>query len=768
MRRKSVIAGLLLAAVTGQVASATGQMPVAASSQDVADGGRVRVIVKLRGAATQVTASTSQTDTTDVVALAGRTGVSLRQTRRILPNLRVLEVEALAAPGSIGEALARLRADPGVQYAELDRRRHAHAIPNDLLFPDQWFLQNAASTPSAVDAPGAWNLTTGSSGVVIAVLDTGVRYEHPDLGPAGSGGRLLPGFDFVTDPRVSNDGDGWDLDPEDPGDWVTAADAASSPFSDCQQADSTWHGTRVSGIIGALSNNGQGVSGLTWDGWILPVRVLGKCGGFDSDIVAAMLWAGGVRVDGAPTNPYPARIVNLSLGGGGACTQGYRDAIGQLQARGVLVVASAGNEGGAAEAPANCPGAAGIAAIRHVGTKVGFSNLGPGVALSAPGGNCVNTGAGEPCLYSIDTTTNLGTTSPTTDTYTDQFNFNVGTSFSAPIVSGIAGLMVAVNGRLSTAQLIARLQEGATKPFPDPNASIPPPVPPVPVCHVPTGANDLQLLECVCTTDTCGAGMANALGAVQAALRPVAAIAVPVPGSVTPGQDVVLRGVGSGAACGRAINAYSWVIVDGGATPPGIVGASTDTATVVAPSSGSFTVRLTVTDDAGSQDSSDVVVRPTSAVTSGPVSAGPVACPAPIVAISLSPVVATVRAGGSTQAFSASVANAGNTGVTWYVNDVQGGNAVVGTVSSTGLYAAPAVRPNPATVTVKAVPVADPARYASAAVTIASAPSSGGSGGGGGGGGGGAGGVLLPLLAALALRRPRSRFGPRGDTASDA
>jgi serine protease len=620
----------------------------------------------------------------------------------------------------------------------------------------QWFLQADASTPSAVDAQGAWNLATGNSGVVIAVLDTGVRYGHPDLGPAGSGGRLLPGFDFVTDRSVSNDGDGWDLDAADPGDWVTAADASSSPLNGCQRSDSSWHGTRVSGIIGARSNNGEGVSGLTWSGWILPVRVLGKCGGFDSDIVAAMLWAGGVHVDGAPSNPYPARIVNLSLGGGGTCTQGYRDAVGQLQARGVLVVASAGNEGGSVDAPANCPGVAAIAAIRHAGTKVGFSNLGPDVALAAPGGNCVNTGPGEPCLYSIDTTTNLGTTSATNDGYTDQHNFNVGTSFSAPIVSGVAGLMAAVNGRLSTSQLISRLQEGATKPFPVSSD------PTVPVCHVPAGAGDVQDAECTCTTDTCGAGMANALGAVRAALRPVAAIAVP--GNVSPGQDVVLRGAGSGAACGRTVSAYSWAIVDGG----GIVGGNTDTAVVVAPSSGSITVRLTVTDDAGSQDSADVVVRPTSAVTGAPASAGPVACPAPIVAISLAPVIATVQAGGGTLAFSASVANAGNAGVTWYVNEVQGGNAVVGTVSSTGLYTAPASRPSPAIVTVKAIPVADTARYASAAVTITPAPSSGGSSGGGGGGGGGDGGAMLPLLVALGLGGRGLRLVRPGRTARDA
>jgi serine protease len=739
MRANSLITAVLLAAISSATVSAAEQLQVASPSLDATDGTPVRVIVKLRGIRGQ--GGVPSSDTADVASLAVRSGVPLRQARRIESNLRVLEVGTLASPGSIGAALARLRADPDVQYAELDKRRHAHALPDDTLFPGQWYLQTPIvapiqdATPSAVDAVSAWDLTTGSSGIVIAVLDTGVRYDHPDLMPGGSGGRLLPGFDFVSDARMANDGDGWDSDASDPGDWVTAEEAKALPFSGCQQSDSSWHGTRVSGIIGARSNNSVGVSGLTWGDWILPVRVLGKCGGFDSDITAAMLWAGGLPVDGAPANPYPARIINLSLGGGDTCPQSYQDAIDRLRARGVLVVASAGNAGSIVETPANCAGVAGIGAIRQVGTKVGFSNLGPGVALSAPGGNCVNVGAGQPCLYSIDTTTNLGLTNPTANTYTDQFRYNVGTSFSAPIVSGIAGLMLAVNGRLSTAQLIARLQEGATKPFPGSSD------PAVPVCHVPTSAGDLQLAECVCTTETCGAGMANAQGAVQAALRPVAAVA---PGNVSPGQDLQLRGSGSGAACGRAVSAYSWTMVNGS---QGIFGADTDTATVVAPTSGTFTVRLTVTDDAGSQDTADIVVTPTSALTTAPASAGSVACLPRIAAISIMPNAATVMAGGGTQVFAASVTGVADTTVVWYVNDVQGGNAVIGTVSPAGVYAAPASRPNPSTVTVKAVPAADPSRFATASVTITSATASGG---GGGGGGGGASGPFLLLLAALA------------------
>src|ERR1700730_13364345 len=145
-------------------------------------------------------------------------------------------------------------------------------------------------------------------------------------------------------------------DASDPGDWVTQADLAKPECSSGTAGNSSWHGTRVSGLLGALSNNGTGIAGVTWSAWLLPVRVLGKCGGLDSDIVAGMLWAAGIPVSGAPNNPYPARIENMSLGGTGSCPRLYADVIAQLTAKGVLVVASAGNEGGAGGRGAHCAG----------------------------------------------------------------------------------------------------------------------------------------------------------------------------------------------------------------------------------------------------------------------------------------------------------------------------------------------------------------------------------------------------------------------------
>jgi serine protease len=491
----------------------------------------------------------------------------------------------------------------------------------------------------------------------------------------------------------------------------------------------------VSGIVGALTNNATGVAGATWRGRILPVRALGKCGGDDSDLIPAVLWAAGIHVNGVPDNPDPAKIINMSLGSSGACPASWQDAISQVVARGVLVVVAAGNEGGPVDSPANCPGVAAVAALRHIGTKVGFSSLGRKIALSAPGGNCVNTSGA--CLYSIDSTSNDGTTTPGTNTYTDQTDFNVGTSFSAPIVAGIAGLMTAVNSGLRAAQLIRRLQSGA-KPFPKSSDTT------VPDCHVPTGGSDLQTTECNCTTDTCGAGMANANGAVTEALRPVA-VATSNPTVAASGQTVSLDGSGSFASNGRSITNYAWTVVASSGQAPVIANADTQSGSFTATNNGTLTVRLTVTDDQGAQDSADVTVN----------------TPAADITVTVSPASASVSAGGGTQAFTATVANTSNTAVTWQVNGLAGGNSTVGTISPSGLYTAPATVPSPSTVTVRAISDADNTRSGSAQVTIT--PRSHSSGGGHGGGGGGAidAAWLLTCLMTLVSSRKYRLQDPR-------
>ena len=598
----ALAAGFLIAQsviAQGSPDGATGQLPALSKAT-------ARLIVKLRPIdddRKQVQAlSLSDSASGRVSALGQRVGLSQRLSQSLGGDLSLVLLDRPLAGTELESTLASLRADPEVEFVEIDQRRYAQAVPGDPLYPDQWYLQ--ADQPSAVNFTAAWDLTTGSPDTVIAVIDTGVRFDHPDLGRSGvdPDGRLLPGYDFVSgfgEPSGSfvraNDGDGRDADPSDPGDWVTWDD---SVFLDCDwpegrnhsnPLDSSWHGTRVAGILGASTNNAAGgIAGATWMPRLLPVRVLGKCFGYDSEIIAGMKWAAGLSVPGVPANPTPAKILNLSLGGSGTCGQSYSDTITTLTAAGVLVVAAAGNEHGPVQTPGNCPGVLAVAGLRQVGTKVGYSSLGPEVGIAAPAGNCVNLYEGQPCLFPLKTTSNTGTTVPALYSY----NGWVGTSFSTPMVSAIAGLMHAVNSNLSNSEIIARIKSGS-RPFPAPD-------PAIPTCP----ALDSLTLQCNCTTTTCGAGMADAPGAVSEALRPMARISDP--DNVRAGETITLDGSSSLAARGRSVAAYVWSVASGTADFIGVNTAAT--ATLQTSVAGPVTVQLTVTDDVGAQDTASVTV----------------------------------------------------------------------------------------------------------------------------------------------------------------
>ncbi|MHB1402289.1 MAG: S8 family peptidase [Thiobacillus sp.] len=456
-----------------------------------------RVIVKYRQTPDALRHALSLDQTS---RLSARLGLALRSGRHINALSHVIR----AADVSSEALAARLSQEADVEYAIPDRLRTIRSLPNDPLFSGQWYLQ--ATEAASTHATEAWDRTTGSSNVVVAVLDTGVRFDHPDLLA-----KLFPGYDFISDAPNAGDGDGRDVDASDPGDFISASDAEDPNLqavcgSVLAPYNSSWHGTRVAGIVGAAGNNSAGIAGTSWGARILPVRVLGKCGGFDSDIMAGMRWAAGLSVPGVPNNPNPARIINLSLGGSGSCTSAYADTIAELAGQGALVVAAAGNETGPVGAPGNCAGVLAVAGVRHVGTKVGYSSFGPEVSISAPAGNCVN--AYGPCLYSIDTTTNLGTTSPAANGYTDGYNHNVGTSFSTPQAAGVAALMLSLNPALTPAGIIARIKQSA-RPFPTENT--------LPTCPDVATSGDTAG-QCNCTTDTCGAGILDAAAAVAATL----------------------------------------------------------------------------------------------------------------------------------------------------------------------------------------------------------------------------------------------------------
>ena len=553
-------------------------------------GGTARLIIKLRPTAgTEATSRRQVLSRTDRVrSLATRSSLPLRGSRDLGNGLVGIGLTATLADAQLDEKLAALRADPEIEFAVVDRRRYARAMPSDTLFASQWYLQGVET--AATNFVAAWNTSTGAGDTVIAVLDTGILFSHPDLA-----GRVLPGYDFVSGESASsfvsaNDGNDWDSDAADPGDWVSTTESLSGPLAGCTVETSSWHGTRVAAMIGATTNNAAGVAGGTWSGSVLPVRVLGKCGGFDSDIIAGMRWAAGLPVAGVPTNPNPASIVNMSLGGAGSCDQAYQDVVAELNAVGVLVVASAGNDGGPVESPANCAGALAVGGLRHVGTKVGYSSLGSEIGVSAPAGNCPDVDTTFLCGFSLITATDMGLTAPESFTYTDDVNYNIGTSFSAPIVSAVAGLMHGVNTDLTTIEVVARIKASA-RPFPAMEAGLP-------TCPSVNAKG-----QCNCTTSTCGAGIADAPGAIAEALRPMARVTTPV--GTGAGTNVMLIGTGSGAARGRTIS-YAWTGVSGN---PAFVGATNGpTVTVAVPASGQVRVRLTVTDDLGRTDTSEVTL----------------------------------------------------------------------------------------------------------------------------------------------------------------
>ena len=380
-------------------------------AQDAADdGGAARVIVRFR-ADSSLARSNGLSPQGAVAARAEALGARLGLALSAGAAVSGLAQVVFASGVTSAELAERLALESDVAYAVPDERRRIVGAPNDPLYaagvtgssPEagQWYLRApSGEVASSSNVEGAWAVTTGSPDIVVAVVDTGVRYEHPDLLSVAAGGHLLPGYDMVSDPASANDGDGRDADASDPGDWLTRAELSrpGSSLFRCatSPSSSSWHGTQLSGLVAALTDNGIGMAGAAPGARVLPVRVLGKCGGYDSDIVAGMRWAAGLGVPGAPANPHPARVINLSLGGDGACSAAYQEAVDEITAAGTVIVAAVGNSSGHAVAsPANCRGVIAVAGLRHAGTKVGFSSLGPEVAISAPGGNCVNTAPGS-------------------------------------------------------------------------------------------------------------------------------------------------------------------------------------------------------------------------------------------------------------------------------------------------------------------------------------------------------------------------------------
>ncbi|WP_066342794.1 S8 family peptidase [Azohydromonas lata] len=415
--------------------AASGAPASAAASAALTD----RLIVKYRSA--ERAAAPSAASQLRASAMTQRHGVKLSHLRRLANGAHVFKLDRPLSGAELRQVADDLRnGDADVEYAEPDALMQPQFTPDDARWSAQWPLHDATA---GLRAPTAWEKSTGA-GVVVAVVDTGVR-PHPDLLA-----NLLPGRDFITDDTVARDGDGRDADPTDPGDWTTAG----ACYYGWTATKSTWHGTHVAGIVAAVANNGVGVAGVAFGAKVLPVRVLGRCGGYTSDIADGLFWAAGGSVAGQPDNPTPARVVNLSLGGAGACSVTYQNAISGARALGAVVVVAAGN--GAMDVansqPANCPGVVAVAAVKRSGGRASYSNYGAGVALAAPGGDSD---------YPVLSTLNAGTTTPGADSYGGLR----GTSMAAPHVSGVAALMLSRNPGLTPDEVATRLKNAA-RPFP--------------------------------------------------------------------------------------------------------------------------------------------------------------------------------------------------------------------------------------------------------------------------------------------------------------
>ncbi|MDP2367517.1 S8 family peptidase [Rhodoferax sp.] len=444
-----------------------------------------RLIVKIQPAGLQGQAEMLA----DEVAqrMGERVNLKLKAVRVGALGAHVLELPYAMALADAQAVAARLHATPGVAYAEVDARAKISMIPNDPNFSRQWALAEPEKVAGGINAVGAWDMTRGSVNVVVAVVDTGVL-PHAELA-----GRLLPGYDFISDAVAANDGNGRDSDASDPGDWILASEAKT--YGETAATPSSWHGTHAAGIIAASGNNGIGVAGIAWNTRILPVRVLGKGGGYSSDIADGIVWAAGGSVPGVPANPYPAKVINLSLGGEGACTLTYQNAINLARARGATVVVSSGNESMLASnsRPANCLGVISVAATSNTGALASYSNYGAGVTISGPGGD-----DGAAVLSLGDG----GSQGPLRD---NTLRFAMGTSMAAPAVSGVAALMLSINPNLTPDQVQSVLTYSASR--------------------FPTGTTRN------CSTATCGVGIVNALSAVRAVAAGSLGDALPAPQS---------------------------------------------------------------------------------------------------------------------------------------------------------------------------------------------------------------------------------------------
>lgn len=541
------------------------------------------IIVKTTGTGVSMLGMASASE--NALDAVGKAGVGVTIGSSVAPSTRVFLFDQPVSEAQATAAARVLERRPDVAWAVPDRHvsltlepRVTPVIPNDPDFGDQWDVWdgNKANGGYSVKAPLIWGSTTGSSSITVAILDTGFT-NHPDLNA-----NVVSGYDFIDDIDTANDGNARDPNPADPGDWITPTEAAYGFFQGCEVSDSSWHGTHVAGTVAAVQDNGIGMSGIAPGVRIQSVRVLGKCGGYTSDIVAGIRWAVGGNISGIPANPTPAKVVNLSLGGAGACSAAEQEAVDFVRAQGAVMVVAAGNESQPVSnsSPANCNGVISVAATGRNGGMASYSNYGESageITIAAPGGDFNN----DSGIYS---TLNTGTKAPASSGY----GAYQGTSMAAPHVA--AGAALLYSRGITGGAAIEQALKDSVQAFPAGPAN-------------------------ACNTTLCGAGILD-LSKLPGG-TPATAPGAPTGVTATAGDGKITVSWSTPSSDGGAsITGYTATATPGGATCS-TTGLSCSIAGLT--NGTTYTVTVTATNGAG-----------LTSVTSGPVTATPTATPSSV------------------------------------------------------------------------------------------------------------------------------------------
>lgn len=427
----ALVAGMTSSVAVAAPSAETDAAPAVAGATEAAPGTAAeRLIVGYKSGAAEATSNKAAD--ADATAKGKEAGERLDFQRRLGSGAALVDLGEDLTKTDVADVIAEYQADPQVAYVVPDRLNKPLATPNDSEYNKQWDLFESTA---GMNVPGAWDKVTGS-GVTVAVIDTGY-VAHSDLAA-----NIVGGYDFIADTTVANDGNGRDSNPADPGDWTTDGECGAG----WEAQTSSWHGTHVAGTIAAATNNSKGVAGIAYGAKVSPLRVLGKCGGYDSDIIDAITWASGGTVSGVPANTNVAKVINMSLGGGGACTTATQSAINAAVNRGTTVVVAAGNSNANAAnySPASCSNVISVAATNRAGSRSYYSNYGSVVDIAAPGGETRTTQSGG-----ILSTLNTGTAGPGSETY----SYYQGTSMAAPHIAGLAALLESAKSSLTPAQI---------------------------------------------------------------------------------------------------------------------------------------------------------------------------------------------------------------------------------------------------------------------------------------------------------------------------